>query len=314
MPGGSAWSATSMAGTGAGTRCAGGSSAACWSCSSRASRPVRSTSTRSRDPRASCCRSRPTRSRSPPSRRRGPPRWSTVSASPSGRTTAGWRPRAGPPPPTRRSRSTKCHLGSWMRAPDGNRYLTYAELADKLVAYVKAMGFTHIELMPISEFPFDGSWGYQPIGLFAPTSRFGGPDDFARFVERCHQAGIGVLLDWVPGHFPDRPARARPVRRHPSLRARRPAARLPPGLEHADLQLRPARGRQLPARQRAVLARGSTTSTACGSTRSPRCSTSTTARPADEWIPNAYGGNENLDAIALLKRINELAFAERRGA
>ncbi len=93
------------------------------------------------------------------------------------------------------------HLGSWKRA-EGNRYLTYRELAADLVPYVAALGFTHIELMPVAEYPFDGSWGYQPIGLFAPTSRFGSPADFAAFVDRVHDAGLGLLLDWVPGHFP----------------------------------------------------------------------------------------------------------------
>ena len=96
------------------------------------------------------------------------------------------------------------HLGSWKRdnTQGDNRYLTYQELADDLIPYVLEMGFTHLQLMPVSEFPFDGSWGYQPIGLFAPTSRFGPPENFKYFVDRCHQAGIGLLLDWVPGHFP----------------------------------------------------------------------------------------------------------------
>ena len=116
------------------------------------------------------------------------------------------------------------HLGSWMhasadqpfieadgsaRAPvaaadlkPGARLLTYPELADRLIPYVKARGFTHIELMPISEHPFDGSWGYQVTGWYAPTSRFGTPDEFRSFVDRCHAEGIGVILDWVPGHFP----------------------------------------------------------------------------------------------------------------
>ncbi|MBB4659058.1 1,4-alpha-glucan branching protein GlgB [Parvularcula dongshanensis] len=93
------------------------------------------------------------------------------------------------------------HLGSWMRG-EGNSYLTYDELAERLIPYVLEMGFTHLELMPVSEHPFDGSWGYQPIGLYAPTSRHGDPESFARFVTACHEAGIGVILDWVPGHFP----------------------------------------------------------------------------------------------------------------
>ncbi|RME17641.1 MAG: 1,4-alpha-glucan branching protein GlgB [Alphaproteobacteria bacterium] len=94
------------------------------------------------------------------------------------------------------------HLGSWRRAEGGSRPLSYAELATELVDYVKWMGFTHIELMPISEYPFDGSWGYQPIGLYAPTIRHGTPQEFAAFVEAAHEAGLGVLVDWVPGHFP----------------------------------------------------------------------------------------------------------------
>jgi 1,4-alpha-glucan branching enzyme len=95
------------------------------------------------------------------------------------------------------------HLGSWRRKHDENgRPLSYLELAQDLVGYVKYMGFTHIELMPITEFPFDGSWGYQPVGLYAPSIRFGLPNEFRVFIDAAHNAGIGVLLDWVPGHFP----------------------------------------------------------------------------------------------------------------
>jgi len=95
------------------------------------------------------------------------------------------------------------HLGSWRRkADDGHRYLNFHELADELVGYVTDMGFTHIEFLPVSEHPFDGSWGYQPIGMFAPTQRFGEPDDFRYLVDRCHEAGIAVIVDWVPAHFP----------------------------------------------------------------------------------------------------------------
>ncbi len=97
----------------------------------------------------------------------------------------------------------ECHLGSWMRDDDSEHgYLTYEVLAQKLVAYVKDMGFTHIELMPVSEHPFDGSWGYQVTGYYAPTSRFGNPDAFKYFVDHCHEEGIGVIMDWVPAHFP----------------------------------------------------------------------------------------------------------------
>ena len=95
------------------------------------------------------------------------------------------------------------HLGSWMRVPEEkDRYLTYRELAATLIPYVKSMGYTHIELLPVMEHPFSGSWGYQITGFFAPTSRFGTPREFKAFVDECHQAGIGVILDWVPGHFP----------------------------------------------------------------------------------------------------------------
>ncbi|WP_018098267.1 1,4-alpha-glucan branching protein GlgB [Sinorhizobium meliloti] len=95
------------------------------------------------------------------------------------------------------------HLGSWLRVvEDGNRSLDWVELSQRLLPYVKKLGFTHIELMPIMEYPFGGSWGYQPLGMFSPTGRYGTPEDFAYFVDRCHHCGIGVILDWVPAHFP----------------------------------------------------------------------------------------------------------------
>jgi hypothetical protein len=94
------------------------------------------------------------------------------------------------------------HLGSWARVPGNNGYLTYRDLAERLVAYVQQQGYTHIELLPITEHPLDASWGYQVTGMFSPTSRFGSPDDFQYFVDTLHRNGIGVILDWVPAHFP----------------------------------------------------------------------------------------------------------------
>jgi 1,4-alpha-glucan branching enzyme len=208
----------------------------------------------------------------------------------------------------------ECHLGSWMRVPeDGNRYLSYREMADRLVPYVKNMGFTHLELLPVSEYPFDGSWGYQPIGLFAPTSRHGSPDDFAAFVDACHRAGIGLLLDWVPGHFPTDPH----------------------GLgyfdgthlyEHAD----PRQGFQLDwntliynygrkevanfllANALFWLKRYHVDGLRVDAVASMLYLDY--SRKSGEWIPNLFGGNENLDAITLIKRMNELAFSEAEGS
>ena len=129
----------------------------------------------------------------------------TASSSMPGATPAGWRAARARPA---QGADIDLRMPSRLvgaRADEGNRYLTYRELAERLIPYVKDLGFTHIELLPITEFPFDGSWGYQPVSLFAPTSRFGTPEDFAAFVEAAHEAGIGIILDWVPGHFPNDP-------------------------------------------------------------------------------------------------------------
>ena len=177
----------------------------------------------------------------------------------------------------------ECHLGSWARVPEeGNRYLTYRELAERLIPYVKDMGFTHLELLPVTEFPFDGSWGYQPVSLFAPTSRFGTPEDFIHFVEVAHAAGIGIILDWVPGHFPN-DAHGLGLFDGTHL------------YEHADprqgyhqdwgtyiYNYGRAGGSGLPGRQCPLSGWSATISTGCASMRSPPCSTSTTrARPAN---------------------------------
>ena len=147
------------------------------------------------------------------------------------------------------------HLGSWKKHHDG-RYWSWAELADELPAYVAGLGFTHVELMPVMQHPFGGSWGYHVTSYFAPDSRFGDPDGFRLLVDRLHQAGVGVILDWVPGHFAtDEWALAR-FDGTPALRGPQPAARLAQGVGLPHLQLRPSGGAQLPLRQRGLLARG----------------------------------------------------------
>ena len=199
------------------------------------------------------------------------------------------------------------HLGSWRRN-DGNAWLTYRELAETLPAYARDLGFTHVEFLPVSEHPFDGSWGYQPTGLFAPTSRFGTPDDFAALVEACHKAGLGVLLDWVPGHFPDDP--------HGLGRFDGTAL-----YEHAN----PLQGRHLDwgtliynyGRTEVVnflvsnalfwLDRYGVDGLRVDAVASMLYLDY--SRPPGGWIPNKHGGRENLEAIAFLRRFNTEVFA-----
>ena len=201
------------------------------------------------------------------------------------------------------------HLGSWKRVlEDGSRWLTYREMATRLADYVHDAGFTHVEFLPITEHPFDGSWGYQTIGYFAPTSRFGTPSDFMYLVDYLHQCGIGVILDWVPAHFPKDEA----------------------GLgyfdgthlyEHAD----PRQGEQ-PDWNTFVFnyGRREVQSFLLGNAlfwfdkyhvdglRVDAVASMLYldyARREDQWIPNRYGGKENLDALDFLRRVNEQVYA-----
>ena len=205
------------------------------------------------------------------------------------------------------------HLGSWMRVPEeGDRFLTYRELAPKLAEYVKEMGYTHVELLPVMEHPFYGSWGYQTIGYFAPTRRYGTPTDFMFFVDYLHQHGIGVILDWVPAHFPRDPhglvyfdgshlyEHADPRQgEHPEWGTlvfnygRREVVNFLIGNALFWLDRYHADGLRVDAvASMLYLDYG---------------------KKPGEWIPNEFGGNENLEAIAFLKRFNEVAYQHHQG-
>lgn len=200
------------------------------------------------------------------------------------------------------------HLGSWKRVPEeGNRFLTYRELAHALVPYLQELGFTHVELLPVMEHPFYGSWGYQVIGYFAPTRRYGMPTDFMYFVDYLHQHGLGVILDWVPAHFP----------------------RDPHGLvyfdgthlyEHADPRQGAHRewGTLIFNYGRTEVANFLINNALFWLDRyhldGLRIDAVASmlyldyAREPGDWIPNRYGGNENLEAVAFVKRLNEVVY------
>jgi len=203
------------------------------------------------------------------------------------------------------------HLGSWRRG-DGQRFLSYDELADQLVPYVADLGFTHIELLPISEHPLDASWGYQPTGLFAPTSRFGSPEAFARFVDRAHRAGLGVILDWVPAHFPtDSHGLAwfdgTPLYEHPD-----PRRGFHPDWNTAiyDFGKREV-ANFLIANALFWLERFHIDGLRVDAVASMLYLDY--SRRAGEWLPNIRGGRENLDAIAFLERMNREVYAAHPG-
>ena len=205
------------------------------------------------------------------------------------------------------------HLGSWRLSNlQGNRPLTYVELADELAEYVTDMGFTHVELLPVMEHPYTPSWGYQVTGYFAPTSRFGTPDDYRAFVDRLHEAGIGVILDWVPAHFP----------RDDWALARFDGSAL---YEHED----PRRGFH-PDWGTLVFnfgrneVRNFLVSSALYWLKEMHADGLRVdavasmlyldySRKAGEWVPNEHGGNEDLDAIAFLQQLNEVAHANEPG-
>lgn len=203
------------------------------------------------------------------------------------------------------------HLGSWKRG-EHNRFLTYLELADDLVAYVKETGFTHVEFMPVMEYPYDPSWGYQLTGYFAPTSRFGKPQDFMVLVDKLHQAGIGVVLDWVPSHFPDDAHGlgffdGSHLYEHPDRRK---------GYHPDWKSLVFNYGRN---EVRAFLISNAVFWLKHYHADGLRVDAVASmlyldySRNEGEWEPNIYGGRENLDTISFLKEFNEVIYANFDG-
>jgi len=202
------------------------------------------------------------------------------------------------------------HLGSWRRVPeDGNRSLTYNELALQLADYAKEMGFTHIELMPVTEHPFYGSWGYQTVGYFAPTSRYGTPDDFKFLVDHLHQNGIGVILDWVPSHFPSDEHGLAYFDGTQLYEHRDPMEGYHPdwnsyifnyGRNEVKAYLISSAMFWLEEYHLDGLRVDAVASMLYRDY----------SRKTGEWIPNQYGGRENLEAIAFLKRFNDAVYAE----
>jgi len=204
------------------------------------------------------------------------------------------------------------HLGSWKRHVEDNRFLTYREFAEDLVAYVKETGFTHVEFMPIMEYPYDPSWGYQLVGYFAPTSRFGNPQDFMHLVDCLHKAGIGVILDWVPSHFPDDAHGlgffdGSHLYEHPDIKK---------GYHPDWKSLVFNYGRN---EVRSFLISNALFWLQQYHADALRVDAVASmlyldySRNDGEWEPNIYGGNENLDTISFLKDFNEAVYANYQG-
>jgi len=205
------------------------------------------------------------------------------------------------------------HLGSWKRQSEqGDRWLSYRELADDLVPYVQGLGFTHVEIMGIAEHPFDGSWGYQVTGYYAPTSRFGNPDEFRELVDRFHQAGIGVILDWVPGHFPkDEHGLARfdgtALYEHED-------PRLGEHMDWGTLIFNYGRHEVknfLVSNALYWLEQFHIDGLRVDAVASMLYLDY--SRNPGEWVPNHLGGRENLDAIAFMRDLNQVCYAKHPG-
>jgi 1,4-alpha-glucan branching enzyme len=204
------------------------------------------------------------------------------------------------------------HLGSWRRASE-HRMLSYRQLADELLPYAREMGFSHIELMPITEYPFDGSWGYQPTGMFAATSRYGTPEDFRTFVERAHELGLGVILDWVPGHFPSDPHGLALFDGTHLYEHSDPRKGFAPDWNTLIYNY----GRREVANFLIASALYWLEEFHIDGIRVDAVASMLYldySRRPGEWVPNFHGGNENVEAIEFLRRFNEVVYARNDGA